>query len=111
MLRRMQSRLEYFIFVTALLFAAAQDARAAEPAPLIVISIDGFRADYFDRGITPTLAALAKDGVRAIAMPSFVSLSHLSQSLHIGHRPSPGPSWRDREHHARPQGLARMSSP
>jgi predicted AlkP superfamily pyrophosphatase or phosphodiesterase len=83
----MRLRPEYFIFVTALLFAAP--AQAAEPAPLIVISIDGFRADYFDRGITPTLAALAKDGVRATAMhPSFPSLTYPNHyTLVTGLRP------------------------
>lgn len=52
-------------------------AASAEAAPqMIVISIDGFRADYFDRGLTPTLAALAKDGVHAKAMrPSFPSVT------------------------------------
>jgi predicted AlkP superfamily pyrophosphatase or phosphodiesterase len=45
-------------------------------SPLILISIDGFRADYFQRGLTPNLAALAADGVRAQAMkPSFPSLT------------------------------------
>lgn len=49
-------------------------AQAPVPVPLIVISIDAFRADYLARGITPTLAALAREGVRAAAMrPSFPS--------------------------------------
>lgn len=44
--------------------------------PVILVSIDGFRADYLDRGLTPTLAALAADGVRADAMkPSFPTLT------------------------------------
>ena len=61
--------------------AAAQPAPAAPPVrasgpPLILISIDGFRADYLKRGLTPTLKALADDGVRATAMhPSFPSLT------------------------------------
>ena len=52
-------------------------ALAKTPAPtLIVLSIDGFRAEYFDRGLTPTLAALAKAGVHARAMrPSFPSVT------------------------------------
>ncbi|MBL0164828.1 MAG: alkaline phosphatase family protein [Xanthomonadales bacterium] len=45
-------------------------------APLLLISIDGFRADYLDRGLTPTLNALADGGVRAEYMrPSFPSLT------------------------------------
>jgi predicted AlkP superfamily pyrophosphatase or phosphodiesterase len=45
-------------------------------APLILISIDGFRADYLDRGFTPTLRALAGDGVQARALrPVFPTLT------------------------------------
>ena len=48
----------------------------AEPPPLILISIDGFRADYLDRGGTPNLKALADVGVHAVRMaPSFPSLT------------------------------------
>lgn len=48
----------------------------AAPAPLIVISIDGFRADFLDRGITPTLSLLARTGVRATMRPSFPTLTY-----------------------------------
>ncbi|WP_243042312.1 ectonucleotide pyrophosphatase/phosphodiesterase [Dyella sedimenti] len=48
----------------------------AAPTPLLLISIDGYRSDYLERGFTPTLAQLAKDGVRATGMqPSFPSLT------------------------------------
>ena len=52
--------------------AASDPPHPPSPAPhaLILISIDGFRADYLDRHITPTLATLAVDGVRADAMKS-----------------------------------------
>ncbi len=51
-------------------------ATATRPAPLLLISIDAFRADYLDRGLTPTLAMLAQTGVHADAMqPSFPSLT------------------------------------
>ena len=44
--------------------------------PLILVSIDGFRADYLDRGLTPALASIADDGVRAEAMkPAFPTLT------------------------------------
>jgi predicted AlkP superfamily pyrophosphatase or phosphodiesterase len=44
--------------------------------PLLLVSIDGFRPDYLDRGLTPHLAQLAKDGVRAESMqPAFPSLT------------------------------------
>lgn len=51
--------------------APAQSARA----PLIVVLIDGFRADYLDRGITPNMSALAASGVRAPMRPSTPSVS------------------------------------
>jgi predicted AlkP superfamily pyrophosphatase or phosphodiesterase len=44
--------------------------------PLILISIDGFRADYLDWYAHPTLDALIKEGVRARWMtPSYPSLT------------------------------------
>ena len=52
-------------------------ASAATRPPLILISIDGYRADYLDRGHSPVLAALAADGVRAVGMrPVFPSLTY-----------------------------------
>lgn len=41
----------------------------------ILISLDGFRPDYLDRGLTPNLAALAAGGVKAGMAPSFPSLT------------------------------------
>ena len=50
--------------------------QGAQPAPLLLISIDAYRADYINRGLSPTLAMLAKDGVQADSMqPSFPSLT------------------------------------
>ncbi len=43
-----------------------------ERAPVtILVSIDGFRADYLQRGITPNLSRLAAGGVSAPMRPSF----------------------------------------
>ena len=50
--------------------AAAVEARAPVT---ILISVDGFRPDYLDRGITPALSALAAEGTRAAMRPSFPS--------------------------------------
>jgi len=56
--------------------APKSSASSAAVDPLILISFDGFRADYLDRHLTPTLEALAADGVRAQAMkPSFPTLT------------------------------------
>lgn len=46
------------------------------PAPVLLVSIDGFRADYLELGITPNLSRIARDGVRAQWMnPSYPSLT------------------------------------
>lgn len=45
-------------------------------APVLLISIDGFRNDYLDRGLTPTLAAMAAGGARAeYIRPSYPSIT------------------------------------
>jgi predicted AlkP superfamily pyrophosphatase or phosphodiesterase len=51
---------------------AAPAATARAPVTILV-SIDGFRADYLDRGVTPNLNALAKGGISAAMHPSFPS--------------------------------------
>lgn len=52
--------------------AAAPAAEARAPVTILV-SIDGFRADYLDRGVTPNLSRLAAEGVTAPMRPSFPS--------------------------------------
>lgn len=53
-----------------------QQAKAAATSPLLLISIDGYRADYIDRGLSPALQQLAATGVHADSMqPSFPSLT------------------------------------
>jgi predicted AlkP superfamily pyrophosphatase or phosphodiesterase len=55
----------------------AAPAARAEARPVILIGIDGFRADYLDRGVTPTLSRLATEGTRAEGgmKPSFPSVT------------------------------------
>src|ERR1700744_2193076 len=49
---------------------------AETPPTVILVSIDGFRADYLERGLTPNIAALAAQGVRAQSMrPAFPSVT------------------------------------
>jgi predicted AlkP superfamily pyrophosphatase or phosphodiesterase len=70
----------FAVFVLLLTLSACAlrtppDARSAY-APLILISIDGYRADYFERGHSPALAALAAGGVRAQSLrPAFPTLT------------------------------------
>lgn len=55
---------------------AALSYRAPLAAPVILVSIDGFRPDYLKRGVSPTLNALASQGVLADVMrPSFPSIT------------------------------------
>ena len=51
--------------------AAAQPADPDGQPVTILISIDGFRTDYLNRGITPNLSALAARGASAPMKPSF----------------------------------------
>ena len=57
--------------------------------PLILISIDGFRAEYVNRGVTPTLSRLATNGAHALVMrPSFPVLTYPNHyTLVTGLRP------------------------
>jgi predicted AlkP superfamily pyrophosphatase or phosphodiesterase len=52
--------------------ATVQDTRAPVT---ILVSIDGFRSDYLDRGVTPNLSRLAAGGVQAVMRPSFPSVT------------------------------------
>jgi len=55
---------------------SAHDQANLQISPVILISIDGFRADYLARGLSPHLAALAENGVRARSMrPAFPSIT------------------------------------
>lgn len=53
----------------------ASIASRVEPREVvtILVSIDGFRADYLNRGVTPNLNALATGGISAAMHPSFPS--------------------------------------
>lgn len=60
------------------LAAACASTSSTPPAPglVVLVSIDGFRPDYLQRGVSPTLSKLAAEGVRAESMrPSFPSLT------------------------------------
>jgi len=60
------------LLIALLLPITVQAQEGAErKAVTILISIDGFRADYLDRGITPNLSRLAAEGARGKLRPSF----------------------------------------
>jgi predicted AlkP superfamily pyrophosphatase or phosphodiesterase len=77
------------IFAAGLWLAACATTGTAPRRPLIMISMDGFRADYLNRGLTPTLSRLAAEGAHATAMrPSFPALTYPNHyTLVTGLRP------------------------
>ncbi len=82
--------LRNLLFVFAVLAAGcATPGPEAPPPPLtLLISIDGFRPDYLDRGQTPVLSALADQGVRASMVPSFPTVTFPNHyTLVTGRRP------------------------
>lgn len=74
--------------LAAVLWLIAGPAAAAGKPLVILISMDGFRADYLDRGITPNLSRLAADGARGAVRPSFPSKTYPNHyTLVTGLRP------------------------
>ena len=60
------------LLLAALVLAPfATQAKEAQRPVTVLVSIDGFRADYLDRGITPRLSRLAKEGATGPMRPSF----------------------------------------
>ena len=74
-----------FVLITAALLAACTAPRApdSEPprtapsvVPTLLVSFDGFRAEYLERGLTPTFERFGRRGVRARWMtPAYPSLT------------------------------------
>ena len=55
---------------------AAKPATADAHRSVLLVSLDGFRADYLDSGLAPNLSRIAREGVRAQGMtPSYPSLT------------------------------------
>jgi ectonucleotide pyrophosphatase/phosphodiesterase family member 5 len=80
------------LILLLLLAGCASTPKVAAPVgkpPVILISVDGLRPDYLDRGVTPNISELAARGVRAEAMrPSFPSLTFPNHyTLVTGKRP------------------------
>jgi predicted AlkP superfamily pyrophosphatase or phosphodiesterase len=59
------------LFALLALVVAPASAQEKRDPVTILVSIDGFRADYLQRGLTPTLSALAGQGISAAMRPSF----------------------------------------
>jgi len=70
MLNKMSKLLFILLVVVQALFAKA----ASEKPYVLLISFDGFRWDYTERGITPNMRQMAKEGVQALSFqPAFPS--------------------------------------
>ncbi len=69
------------ILIVCLTLLLAACATSTRPQPdggralTVLISIDGFRADYLTRGVTPTLSALAAQGATGPMRPSYPSVT------------------------------------
>ncbi len=74
--RVLAGRLFAFFAVLLLASCASTPPPSRLPDPLLLVSIDAFRADYLDPGLTPNLSRVAREGVRAKWMnPSYPSLT------------------------------------
>ena len=77
------------LFALLTLFVGSPILAQTPPPPVtILLSIDGFRPDYLDRGVTPRLNALAAGGVRGSMKASFPTMTFPNhQTLVTGLRP------------------------
>ncbi|WP_297802972.1 ectonucleotide pyrophosphatase/phosphodiesterase [uncultured Brevundimonas sp.] len=82
--------------------AAQSQAVAALPETVILISIDGFRAEYLQRGLTPHLSQMAAEGTSTPMKASFPTVTFpnhytLVTGLHPDHHGLVGNNIRDPE--------------
>lgn len=74
--RRMPPFLRIATLAVFLLAGCATQPAPHDPDQVLLISIDGLRADYLERGLTPNLSRIAREGVRAAWMnPSYPALT------------------------------------
>ncbi len=72
-----ESMNRFALALAALVLAACAHAPLLppEPAPVILISVDGLRSDYLNRHASPTLSRLAAEGARASMRASFPTIT------------------------------------
>lgn len=72
----MFARIAVVLMTLTLAACATVAPQTAGERPLVIlVSIDGFRPDYLERGVTPTLSRLAAEGATAEMRPSFPSVT------------------------------------
>lgn len=77
-----------FLLIAFLFLPAGLAAKEAPRPVTVLVGIDGFRADYLERGLTPRLAALAKQGASGPMRPSFPTKTFPNHfALVTGYRP------------------------
>ncbi len=79
----MKSKYIYIILATIIVLFNCQFLTAKNNQPyIILISFDGFRWDYLDRGLTPNIDKIVNNGVKAISLrpvfPSKTFPNHIS---------------------------------
>ncbi|MBA4767029.1 MAG: alkaline phosphatase family protein [Porphyrobacter sp.] len=76
------------VLIALWLLPAGLAAKEAPRPITVLVGIDGFRADYLERGVTPRLAALAKQGASGAMRPSFPTKTFPNHfALVTGYRP------------------------
>ncbi|MFM7377679.1 MAG: ectonucleotide pyrophosphatase/phosphodiesterase [Erythrobacter sp.] len=77
------------LLIAALVFVPFAASAKEAPRPVtVLVGIDGFRADYLERGHTPRLAAMAKVGASGPMRPSFPTKTFPNHfALVTGYRP------------------------
>ena len=70
------------LFGNALTHASIKTTAVGTPAPVVMLSLDGFRNDYIMRGYSPNLAKLANTGLTSEGLipvfPSSTFTNHYS---------------------------------
>jgi predicted AlkP superfamily pyrophosphatase or phosphodiesterase len=65
----------FALTVSACAGLGGRETVEARPNHVILVSIDGFRWDYLERGVTPTLSQLAAEGASGPMRPSFPTIT------------------------------------
>ena len=76
---------KYFFFMVLLILVSLQTFAQGQPY-VILISLDGFRWDYVNRGITPNFDSIKVNGVSAISLRPVFSFNNFSESLFHNNR-------------------------
>jgi predicted AlkP superfamily pyrophosphatase or phosphodiesterase len=78
----MRYKIYYILFIILILFVFFQFGICKSSPYVILISFDGFRWDYLDRGLTPNIDNIINNGVRALSLrpvfPSKTFPNHIS---------------------------------